>query len=108
MPIFIPLAAVVALPPAAGFSSVLVPQPASASAATDIAAVTFITRRKGISFSEMHQLCGILTQLFVTLLLRMGPVCRVLMHCPHRYFETVTFGSLLHEAPHASTVAASS
>src|SRR5665811_259838 len=56
MPTFTPLAAVVVLPPAAGVSSVLEPQPASASAATDIAAVTFITRRKGISFSEIHQL----------------------------------------------------
>src|SRR5680860_1118347 len=56
MPTFRALAAVVVLPPAAGFSSVLEPQPASASAATDNAAVTFITRRKGISFSEMHQL----------------------------------------------------
>src|SRR5665647_1787536 len=56
MPIFSPLAAVVVLPLALGVLSVLVPQPASASAATDIAAVTFITRRKGISFSEMHQL----------------------------------------------------
>src|SRR5665647_982901 len=56
MPIFSPLAAVVVLPLALGVLSVLVPQPASASAATDNAAVTFITRRKGISFVEMHQL----------------------------------------------------
>jgi hypothetical protein len=67
---------------------VLVPQPASASAATDIAAVTFITRRKGISFSEMHRLNeNLCTQLFVTLLLPMRPVCRVKMRCPHRYLE---------------------
>jgi hypothetical protein len=54
MPTFNVFAALL-VPLAPGLSSVLDPQAANASAATDIAAVTLITRRKGISFSEMHR-----------------------------------------------------
>jgi hypothetical protein len=55
MPTFSVFAALL-VPLAPGvFLSVLDPQAANASAATDIAAVTFITRRKGISFCEMHR-----------------------------------------------------
>jgi hypothetical protein len=56
MPTLMTFAAlVVPLAPGVLVLSVLDPQAANASAATDIAAVTFITRRKGISFCEMHR-----------------------------------------------------